>query len=115
MITLRDVLTNILVTADYPEVKREGFIKSFWEYLMVMVLEEIKTNNPSLHQKLMGYFQGDEFSDRDIQEGLQEAYQDPELKEKLDKVVDKVIGEIVGDIGKYATDDQKKRILSGTA
>ena len=112
MTTLRDILTNILVTADYPDVKREGFINTFYEYLMVRVLDEIKTSDPELHQKLMAYFEDTNTMDRDIQEGLQEAYQNPQLKGKIDKVVDEVIGEIVGDVGKYATDDQKKQILT---
>src|SRR3989344_6877256 len=115
MTTLRDILTNILVTADYPEVKREGFVKSFYEYLMVRVLDEVKASDPVLHQKLIGYFDDVSSSDRDIQEGLQEAYQNPQLKEKLDKVVDGVIGELVGDFTKYATDDQKKNVLAGIA
>lgn len=112
MTTLRDILTNILVTADYPEVKREGFIRSFYEYLMVKVLNEIRENDPTLHQKLMGYFDDTAASEGDIQEGLQEAYQNPQLKEKLDKVVDEVIGELIGDFTKYATDDQKRKVLT---
>lgn len=112
MTALRDILTNFLVTADYPEVKREGFIKSFYEYLMIRLLEQIRESDPQLHQKLISYFDDESTSDRDIQEGLQEAYQNPELKEKLDKVVDEVIGELVGDFTKYATDDQKNKVLA---
>lgn len=112
MTTLRDILTNILVTADYPEVKREGFIKSYYEYLMVRLLDEIKTNDPVLHQKLISYFDDSSSSEKEIQEGLQEAYQNPILKPKLDKIVDEIIGELVGDFAKSATEDEKSKVLA---
>ncbi len=112
MVSFQDVLTNILVTADYPEVKREGFLRTFYEYLLVSMIKEIEATNPELYQKLMNYFSDTSATDREIQEGLQEAYGNPEIKEKMDKVVDKILGELVGDVAKYASDDQKKRILA---
>lgn len=110
MLTARDILTNILVTADYPEVKREGFMRTFYEYLMVKVLKEVEQDDPQLYQKLMGCFADETATDREIQEGLQEAYGNPQLKEKMDKVVEQVIGELVSDVSKYSNEEQKKRI-----
>lgn len=97
--TFRDVLTNVLVTANYPEVKRQGFINTFYEYLILRIFEEIQKVDENLHQKLLGYFGENAMtSDKDIREGLQEAYQNPQLKLKIDKIIDEVTGELAQDV-----------------
>lgn len=110
--TLRDILVNILVTANYPQAKRTGFIKSFYEYLMVKILSEIQETNPALHQTLVSYFDDSASFEKEMQEGLREAYKNPELKARIDKVVDEVFSELAKDISKFATSEQKQKILS---
>jgi len=114
-VTFRDILTNILVTADYPEVKRQGFINTFYEYLLVRILEELEQHDTELYTKMVGYFDSEDAVSSDVHKGLQEAYQNPQLKAKIDKAVDEVATELAKDISKYSPDSQKKNIVAGIA
>lgn len=113
MTSFNDILTNILVVGNYPDVKREGFIRTFYEYLTVKMLNELEKTKPELYQKLAAYFSDDLATDREIQEGLQEAYQNPELKEIIDRVTEEVMAEFVADVANYSTEEQKKAIIAG--
>ncbi len=113
MISFNDILTNILVVGNYPDVKREGFVRTFYEYIIVKMLNDLEKTKPELYQKLAACFSDDAATDKEIQEGLQEAYQNPELKERIDKVMEEVMGEFVTDVAKYSTKEQKQKILAG--
>ncbi|MBI3342123.1 hypothetical protein HY024_03285 [Candidatus Curtissbacteria bacterium] len=104
MTTIDDILTNLLVNSNYPEVKREGFVRTFYEYLIIRVLAEIEKENPELYQKMMAYFSDDTVTDLEVQEGMHQAYQDPELKEKLEKVTREVVQELLTDVTKIETE-----------
>lgn len=110
--TVRDVLTAVLSNSNYPDSKRESFIRTFYDYLFVKLLAEIEKDDPTLYQKLMAYFDDPVGKSQEIQEGMQEAYQNPVLKEKMDKVVEEIAGELTGDIASYATQEQKQKIIS---
>lgn len=107
----RDILTNILVTANYPEQKRTQFINTFYEYLFVKLLNVLQVSDPITYHKLLEALEGAENSVDRINQSLQEAYKVPELKEKIDKVIEEVLGELAGDIVSSATEEQKAKIL----
>ena len=110
--TFQDVLTGVLASADYPSAKRDSFIRTFYDYLFLKLLVEIEGTEPQLYQKLMNYFNDPKASSQEVQAGLQEAYANPELKDKLDKVVEEVTGELADDVAKFATEEEKQKILN---
>lgn len=112
VLTIRDVLTKLLVDADYPEVKRESFVNTFYEYLFMKLLIELEQSDPQMYSKLMEDLNGKDVNDVQIQDVIAEVYSKPEFKEKVDKMVTQVTDELAGDVAKYASDSQKKNILA---
>jgi hypothetical protein len=112
VLTIRDVLTKLLVEADYPEVKREGFINTFYEYLFMKLLIQLEQSDPEMYSRLMEELNGKDVNDVQIQDVLAEIYSKPEFKEKVDKMVTEVTDELAGDVAKYASVDQKKQMLT---
>ena len=109
---LKDILLKILAIADFPNNKREEFIKTFYDYLFTKLVTELGGVDPSSAQKLASAAQNFETDPQQAEKVWREFNQDPQLKEKIDQVLNEVIGELVDDIAKSATDAQKQQILA---
>ena len=112
-LSISDILTKLLVEADYPDVKREGFINTFYEYLFMKRLIEFEESEPEVYNKLVGNTSDGKITDSQIKDVLADIYGKPELKAKVDKVVAEVTQELAADINKVATDPQKQNIVAG--
>lgn len=114
-LTISDILTRLLVEADYPEVKREGFINTFYEYLFMKLLIELEESEPEVYNKLVGNSTDGKVTDEGIKEAIAEAYGKPELKVKIDKVLTEVTQELAADINQFASEPQKQNIVAGVS
>lgn len=109
---LNELLSKILEIANYPQDKREAFVKEFYNYYFTRLIDTLGGADASLAQKLLYAF--DHYAED--QQGLKGIWakinDDPHLKEIVERVFGEVINELIDDIVKYASDQEKQQILA---
>lgn len=107
-----EILINILIVADYPADKRDGFINTFYRYLFTEIFAGIGKTDMISAQKFGEVIQNSEENADWSKQVLQKLYQNPGIKEKVDNISNAIIYELADDIVNSATESQKQQILA---
>ena len=106
-----EILTKVLEIAEFPQEKRQEFVTTFYEYLYMRMVSEIREVDEESADKVMeANAQGADA--KKLKQIFEEISQKPKVKAKIDEVTDEVIAKLVDDVAKFATDEQKQKILS---
>jgi len=106
-----EILTKVLEIAEFPAEKRQEFVTTFYEYLYMRMVSEIREVDEESADKVMeANAQGADA--KKLKQIFEEISQKPKVKAKIDEVTDEVIAKLVDDVAKFATDEQKQKILS---
>ena len=106
-----EILTKVLEIAEFPAEKRQEFVTTFYEYLYMRMVSEIREVDEESADKVMeANAQGADA--KKLKQIFEEISKKPKVKEKIDEVTDEVIAKLVDDVAKFATDEQKQKILS---
>ena len=105
------ILEKVLEIAEFPQEKRQEFITTFYEYLYMRMVSEIREVDEESADKVMeANAQGAD--GEKLKQVFEEISKNPKVKAKIDEVTDEVISKLVDDVAKFATEEQKQRILS---
>ena len=106
-----EILTKVLEIAEFPAEKRQEFVTTFYEYLYMRMVSEIREVDEESADKVMeANAQGADA--KKLKQIFEEISQKPKVKAKIDEVTDEVIAKLVDNVAKFATDEQKQKILS---
>lgn len=106
-----EILTKVLEIAQFPEEKRQEFVTTFYEYLYMRLVSEIREVDSASADKVMEA--NAEGADAEkLKQVFEEISQNPKVKAKIDEVTDEVISKLVDDVAQFATDAQKQQILT---
>lgn len=105
------VLDKVLEIAEFPQEKRQEFVTTFYEYLYMRLVSEIREVDSASADKVMEVNAQGADAQR-LKQVFEEISQNPKVKAKIDTVTDEVISKLVDDVAKFATDAQKQQILA---
>ena len=104
---LDSIIGQILGIAEFPQEKRQKFINAFYTKVLVDIFESVKVVDSQAAGQL------DQVkSNEELQKILEKLSENPEMKEKIDKAADEAFSILADDISKYATEEQKRKILA---
>src|SRR3989344_3030985 len=106
-----EILTKVLEIAEFPAQKRQEFINTFYEYLYMRMVSEIREADEESADKVMEA-NSQKANAKKLKQTFGEISQNPKVKAKIDGVTDAVIAKLVDDVAEYATDEQKQKILT---
>ncbi|KKU56660.1 MAG: hypothetical protein UX79_C0029G0003 [candidate division WWE3 bacterium GW2011_GWB1_47_11] len=110
-LNFQKVLDKVLEIAELPESKRQEFVTTFYEYLYMRMVSEIREVDEEGADKVMeANTQGADA--KKLKKVFEEISQNPKVKATVDEVTDEVIAKLVDDVAKFATEEQKQQILS---
>ena len=110
-LNFQKVLDKVLEIAEFPAEKRQEFITTFYEYLYMRLVSEIREVDSESADKVMkANAQGADA--KKLKQIFEEISQNPKVKVKIDEVTDEVIAKLVDDVAKFATEEQKQQILA---
>ena len=105
------ILEKVLEIAEFPAEKRQEFINTFYEYLYMRMVSEIReVDEESADRVMKANAEGADA--KKLKQIFDDISQNPKVKAKIDEVTDEVISKLVDDVAKFATDDQKQQILT---
>ena len=105
------VLDKVLEIAEFPQEKRQEFVTTFYEYLYMRMVSEIREINEESADKVMeANAQGAD--GEKLKQVFEEISKNPKVKAKIDEVTDEVIAKLVDDVAEFATEEQKQKILT---
>lgn len=105
------ILEKVLEIVEFPQSKRQEFVTTFYEYLYMRMVSEIREVDEESADKVMeANAQGADA--KKLKQIFEEISQNPKVKEKIDEVTDEVISKLVDDVAKFATREQKQKILT---
>ena len=105
------ILTKVLEIAEFPREKRQEFVTTFYEYLYMRMVSEMREVDEESADKVMeANAQGADA--KKLKQVFDDISKSPKVKSKIDEVTDEVIAKLVDDVAKFATDDQKQQIHS---
>lgn len=105
-----DIINKVLEIADYPTDKREEFISTFYQYLFMRSVAEIREIDSEVADRIVSTSSHGADSES-LKMVFEEASKDPKIAQSLEKVSTDVVADIIEDISKSATEDQKRKIL----
>lgn len=106
-----EILEKVLEIAEFPESKRQEFVTTFYEYLYMKLVSEIReVDSESADKVIEGNAQGADAEK--LKRVFEEISKNPKVKSKIDAVTDEVVSKLVDDVAKFATEEQKQQILS---
>jgi len=106
-----EILTKVLEIAEFPAEKRQEFVTTFYEYLYMRLVSEIREVDEESADKVMeANAQGADA--KKLKQIFDDISQNPKVKAKIDEVTDEVISKLVDDVAKFATEEQKQKILT---
>lgn len=105
-----ELLAKILEIAQYPQEKREEFITTFYEFLYMKLVSEIREIDPENADRVMAANARSAGPD-EMKKVFEEISQHPNVKEVIERVSEEILTTFVDDVAKSATDEQKKQIL----
>lgn len=102
------ILEEVLRIADFPQERKDQFVKAFYGDFYSQLIDEIaKVDNQASEQLSQLLTNNDEFNKK-----LEDLSKNLTIAEKIDLVIEQEFGALVDDISKYATEDQKQKILA---
>jgi len=105
------ILEKVLEIAEFPQEKRQEFITTFYEYLYMRMVSEIREVDEESADKVMeANAQGAD--GEKLKQVFEEISKNPKVKAKIDEVTDEVIAKLVDDVAEFATNEQKQQILT---
>ena len=110
-LNFQKVLDKVLEIAEFPAEKRQEFVTTFYEYLYMRMVSEIREVDEESADKVMeaNALGADA---KKLKNVFEEISHNPNVKAKIDEVTDEVIAKLVDDVAKFATEEQKQRILT---
>lgn len=105
------ILDKVLEIAEFPQEKRQEFVTTFYEYLYMRMVSEIREVDEESVDKIMEVNAKGADAEK-LKQVFEEISQNPKVKAKIDTVTDEVIAKLVDDVAKFATEDQKQQILT---
>ena len=105
------ILTKVLEIAEFPREKRQEFVTTFYEYLYMRMVSEIREVDEESADRVMEA-NAEGADAKKLKQVFEEISQNPKVISKIDEVTDEVIAKLVDDVAKFATDDQKQQIHS---
>ena len=106
-----EILTKVSEIAEFPAEKRQEFINTFYEYLYMRMVSEIREVDEESADKVMeANAQGADA--KKLKNVFEEISKNPNVKTKIDEVTDEVVSKLVDDVAEYATEEQKQKILT---
>lgn len=105
-----EILDKILEIAQYPQEKRNEFITTFYEFLYLKLVSEIREIDPENADRVMAANAKGAGPD-EMKKVFEEISKEPNVAEVVERVSQEVIETFVDDIAKNATQEQKKQIL----
>ena len=110
-LNFQKVLDKVLEIAEFPAEKRQEFITTFYEYLYMRLVSEIREVDSESADKVMeANAQGADA--KKLKQVFDNISQNPKVEAKIDEVTDEVIAKLVDDVAEFATEEQKQKILS---
>ena len=108
------ILTKVLEIAEFPQEKRQEFINTFYEYLYMRMVSEIREVDEESADKVMeANAQGADAGK--LKQVFDDISKNPKVKAKIDAVTDEVVSKLVDDVAKFATEEQKQQILTAVS
>src|SRR3990167_662948 len=105
------ILEKVLEIAEFPENKRQEFSTTFYEYLYMRMVSEIREVDEESADKVMeANAQGADA--KKLKQVFDDISKSPKVKAKIDEVTDEVISKLVDDVAEFATEEQKQQILT---
>ena len=105
------VLDKVLEIAEFPAEKRQEFITTFYEYLYMRLVSEIREVDSESADKVMEA-NAEGADAKKLKQVFDDISKNPNVKTKIDEVTDEVIAKLVDDVAEFATEEQKQKILS---
>ncbi len=105
-----EILNKVLEIAQYPQEKREEFITTFYEFLYLKLVSEIREIDPEAADRVMTANARSAGPD-EMKKVFEEISKKPNIAEVVERISQEVIETFVDDVAKNATDDQKRKIL----
>lgn len=109
---LNDLLSQVLETANYPQDRREGFVRDFYNYYFTRLVDTVGGTDPALARKILYAFDHYKEDPENLNDLWTQMEAEPKMKAIIDRVSIEVINELIDDITKYATEEQKQQILA---
>jgi uncharacterized lipoprotein len=106
-----EILNKILEIAQFPQDKRGEFVTSFYEYLYMELVSNIREVDSASADKIMTA-SSKEADAEGLKKVFDEVSRKPKVKEVVDKVTNDVVQKLVDDVGKFATEEQRQKILA---
>ena len=110
-LNFQKVLDKVLKIAEFPAEKRQEFINTFYEYLYMRMVSEIREVDEESADKVMEA-NAQSADAKKLKQIFEEISQKPKVKAKIDEVTDEVISKLVDDVAEFATEEQKQKILT---
>lgn len=105
------ILNKVLEIAEFPAEKRQEFTNTFYEYLYMRTVSEIREVDSESADKVME-LNAQRADAGKLKQVFEEISKNPQVKAKIDEVTNEVISKLVDDVAKYATEEQKQKILA---
>ncbi len=109
---LDKILTDMLVTANYPKELHGQFIEAFYGYLFMKLITEIEGIDPASAQELKLAIQNYDSNPNQVTIVWEKLSLNPNLQPILQRVSEETFTELLSDIGSTSTEPQKAQILS---
>ena len=110
-LNFQKVLDKVLEIAEFPQEKRQEFVTTFYEYLYMRMVSEIREVDEESADRVMEA-NAEGADAKKLKKVFDDISKNPKVKAKIDEVTDEVIAKLVDDVAKFVTDDQKQKILS---
>ena len=106
-----EILEKVLEIAEFPAEKRQEFVTTFYEYLYMRMVSEIREVDEESADRVMEA-NAEGADAKKLKQIFEEISQNPKVKSKIDEITDEVISKLVDDVAKFATEEQKQKILT---
>ena len=113
-LNFQKILDKVLEIAEFPQSKRQEFVTTFYEYLYMRMVSEIREVDEESADKVMEA-NAQKANAKTLKQIFSEISRNPKVKAKIDEVTDEVISKLVDDVAEFATDEQKQQILSAVS
>src|SRR4030066_1403115 len=94
------ILEKVLEIAEFPVEKRQEFITTFYEYLYMRLVSEIREVDSESADKVMEA-NAEGADAKKLKQVFDDISKNPNVKTKIDEVTDEVIAKLVGDVAEF--------------
>jgi|SRR3989344_8141488 len=109
--SLDKILTDMLITANYPKELHGQFIEAFYGYLFMKLITEIEKIEPASAQQLKLAIENYDSNPSQVNIVWEKLSLNPNLQPILQRVSEETFNELLSDIGQTSTESQKAQIL----